>query len=85
MHSKSIIIFTTNKLSAASVNNHPELDPNTFSLLLVHSNNHIQFINSKHNTLQQKQQNRNNDVNKELLASNYHTIHPPAPSVPIIS
>jgi len=36
-------ILTTNKLSAASVNNQPELDPNTFSLLLLHRNNYIKF------------------------------------------
>lgn len=37
------MILTTNKLSAASVNNHPELDPNTFSLLLSTDNNGLQL------------------------------------------
>jgi len=41
------VILTANKLSAESVNNQPELDPNTFSLLLsiihTHRQNNVQI------------------------------------------
>jgi len=55
------MILTTNKLSAASVNNHPEFDPNTFSLLLVDENKQQYLI-----------QKPNRRPHRKIICSNHY-------------
>jgi len=53
LHITLTTILTTKRLSAASVNNQPELEPNTFSLLLFDKKNtNNRFIIQKSNATQ---------------------------------